>query len=505
MKAELKDHADNHWCGPPGLSGILFLGLFTLVLFGQQLGTMFNVLFDSDSCWLIKTGLWIIQHQALPIHNPFPGTSLELAQIPIVCYQWLFEVLLGLFYQGFGLSGIALFVAGCFALTYVLMTLWLYDRDFKGVPDILFSVLFSILALKSYAVARPALASLLFTALLLRLCTRALAPKTAWILFPLLFLVWANTHLGFIGGLLVLAVFSVESAWRQKHWQPLALWLVCGLATLVNPYGAQLYSYFARLADSPFMNHNIFELGSPAFNAQPMLLAYYLVVLASAFYAFRDARLHTAEKALFFISMGLGLYSMRHIYLLALVSLSIMAAALSKLRQQVCWPALLTLFRFEGFTVANEKPWLWIAGMLLLGAWATLQHWNPLVFQYEARLAGVIQYMSGHRLPGPLLTNEIWGSNLLYFTEYRSYLDSRMDMYGDAWVRRMYQALSLESGWQQTFAKYRIAVVLLPPKTLQADYLTGYCKGNVLYQDTYTVLIATDHLAPTCRMAVKKP
>lgn len=486
--------------GPPGLSGIVFLGLFFMVLFGQQLGNMFNVLFDSDSCWLIKTGVWIIQHQALPGHNPFAGAIPELAQIPIVCYQWLFEVLLGFFYLGFDLPGVALFVAACFALTYAIMTLWLYDRGFKAVPDIIFSVLFSILTLKSYAVARPALMTLLFTAVLLRLYSGSLTEKQRWLILPALFLVWANMHLGFTAGLLVLGAFAIEDAWRQKTWKPLTLWQVCGLITLLNPYGYQLYTYFAQLADSPFMNHNIFELGSPAFNAQPLLLGYFLVVLACAFYTFRESRLRPAEKALFFISVGLALYSMRHIFLLALVSVPIMAAAISKFRQEIHLPLPgLSLFRFEGFTAENEKPWPWIIALLLVGVFVAHHRLNPLSFHYEAKLQGVIRHLNQHKPSGPMLSNEIWGSYLLYFTNQRSYLDTRMDMYGDAWVQKFYKTLNLERGWQKTFQQYRIRQVLLPARSLQASYLSDYCRGTILYQDSYAVLIRTDSLAKPCQ------
>lgn len=485
--------------GPPGLSGILFLGLFGMVLLGQPLGNLFNVLFDSDSCWLIKTGVWIVQHQALPGHNPFAGGNPELAQIPIVCYQWLFEVLLGLFYLKLGLSGIGLFVAGCFALTYVLMALALYDRGFKAVPDILFSVLFSILTLKSYAVARPALMTLLFTVLLLRMCCQPMGFRHRWVVFPLLFVVWANTHLGFMAGFLIVGLFTIEDAWRQKSGSPLLLWLACGLATLLNPYGYHLYAYFVQLADSPYMNHNIFELGSPAFNAQPLLLTYFLVVLACAFYTVRDSRLRPAEKALLFISIGLALYSMRHIFLLAVVSVPFMATAIAKLRQHVRMPAGFQGLQFEGFTAENEKPWLWIMALLLLGGMMAHRQLNPMVFPHKAKLSGVIGYLNQHKPDGPLLSNEIWGSYLLYFTEQRSYLDSRMDMYGDAWVRKLYTALNLERGWQKTFAQYLVRHVLLPANTLQTDHLIGYCRGKIEYQDSYAVLIRIENPAQPCQ------
>ncbi len=503
------DHGRPHgnWlsalCGSPGLSGILFMALFWLVLFGQQMGNLFNALADSDSCWLIKTGVWMLQHQAIPAHNPFAGPDAALAQIPIVCYQWLFEVALGLAHQCLGLQGVVLAVAFCFGLTYLALVMGLYERGYKAVPDILFTVLFSLLALKSYALARPALISLLLMAVLLRLCHKNLSVRQSWVIFPVLFAFWANLHLGFIAGLLVLGLFSLEKSWLGKSWQPLTLWLACGLVTLLNPYGCDLFSYFARLADSPFMNHHIFELGSPAFNAQPLLLAYFLLVLVSAFVAFRDSRIRPAEKALFFISFGLSLYSMRHVFLLALCALPIMASAIGLLRQKLPLSVCLKMFSFEGFVRSAEKPWPWVICTLLLGLWVSYHKLNTPTFPQKAKLSGVIRYLNRHEIPTPLLSNEIWGSYLLYYTQTRSYLDSRMDMYGDDRVQELFTALSLEGDWQSVFAKYRFQSLLLQPGTLQTSYLTDYCKGRVLYRDERAVLIDIRHLAPACRATTK--
>lgn len=477
--------------GPPGLSGMAFLALFMLVLFGQSLGNVFNVLFDSDSCWLIQTGLWMLKHQALPSTNPFSGGDAVLGQIPIVCYQWLFELSLGIFYQTLGLQGVALYVAACFGITYAVLVLWLYGRGFKAMPDILVCILFSLLALKSYALARPPLITLMFTAVLLWLCSLNLSKKQAWLIFPLLFVTWANMHLGFIAGLVIFGLYSVDQSCMQKNGQPLYVWLTCIVSSLVNPYGARLYTYFLQLADSPFMNHNIFELGSPRFNEQPLFLVYFLITLLVGLSSIRDARLRKYERAFFVLSFGLALYSMRHIFLLVLATLPMMAMAIQSLRFRIgsLVPAWLTAFSFNSFTADKEKPWPWVIGFILLGAVLAQQKAYTVYFPHEANLAGTIQYLNKHPLEGPLLSNEIWGSYLIFFSKERSYLDSRMDMYGDAWVQSQYNAMKLEANWKELFRKYRFRYALLPSKSLQASYLTDCCRGIVLYRDDYAMLI----------------
>lgn len=486
--------------GQPGLSGLMFMALFILVLFGRQLGNIFDVLYDSDSCWLIQTGLRLVQHHALPVFNPFSGGDAVLGHIPIVCYQWLFEVVLGVLYQTFGLQGVGWFVAACFALTYVVLTLWLYNRGAKAVPDLLVCLLISLIGLKSYAVARPPLITLLFSTILLWLCCKNLSTRKAWLVFPALFLIWVNMHLGFMAGLMIFALISAERAWQEKSLQPVYLWLACLAVTIVNPYGMHVFTYFFRLADSPFMNGHIYELGSPPFNTQPMFLVYFMAMMLASFAAFRDERIRWSDKALFWVSLTLSLYSMRHMFLLVLATMPFLAVVIEGWRKRCPkLPAGLKTLSFSSFTAERERPWPWVLSMLILGLVLAQQKAYTLQFPQESKLSGVMTYIRQHPLPGPLLSNEIWGSYLIFFTKKRSYLDSRMDMYGDAWVKRMAGAIQLDSQWKQVFQKYGFRYVMLLPGSLQFRYLHGVCQATTLYQDSYAVLLNVESLSPQCQ------
>ena len=78
---------------------------------------------------------------------------------------------------------------------------------------------------------------------------------------PMLFVVWANAHGGFVAGYLVLATYllgrSVEAAYAHgKEALPLVLHLLailtaCGLATLLNPYGIGLHRWLADSVLTP--------------------------------------------------------------------------------------------------------------------------------------------------------------------------------------------------------------------------------------------------------------
>ncbi len=81
-----------------------------------------------------------------------------------------------------------------------------------------------------------------------------------WLAVPLM-LVWANTHGAFVAGYAILCVYlagrSLEAWWRDGHqaWprigQNLAVAMLSGLATLLNPYGIELHRWLIQSLGSP--------------------------------------------------------------------------------------------------------------------------------------------------------------------------------------------------------------------------------------------------------------
>jgi hypothetical protein len=481
--------------GPPGLSGILFVALFGVILWAPLLSGDFSVLRDSDTCWLIQTGLWIRAHGAVPAHNPLGGSYPVLSAVPLVCYQWLFELILGLAYQWLNLQGVVLWVAFLFAWSYVLLVFWLYRRGFKGIPGIMGAILISLMVLTLFAIARPMLMSLFLTAVLLWLLFKPLSEKAKWVVFPLLFLLWANAHLGFIAGLLIFGCFQAEAAWRLRSGRPIGLWLLCAVATLVNPAGAGLYTYFWGLAHSPFMMDNIRELKPPPWE-RPIFVLYFVLVALSGVFAWQDARIRPAERVLFLLSLVLGVYSFRHVYLLGLISLPFLAASLERCSgMPPCFASrcFVTYFVNIGrhFKQEREKPMAWILALLLVGALCAKGHRFPAAFPQTNTLAGVMGYLNRNLPTTPILTSEQWGSYLIFFSDARGYLDSRMDMYGDTAVKDFTTAYHLSEGWRSVFKRMKIRYALYPSTSLGSRYLARVQGWRILYQDkTATLLMA---------------
>ena len=72
-----------------------------------------------------------------------------------------------------------------------------------------------------------------------------------WLLAPIQ-LVWCNLHGGFLAGLGLIFLYALGEALSRRPFRPYLGWfLIAGLATLINPYGLQYWSYLVQAVTMP--------------------------------------------------------------------------------------------------------------------------------------------------------------------------------------------------------------------------------------------------------------
>ena len=104
-----------------------------------------------------------------------------------------------------------------------------------------FALLVAMLGQNIAWTIRAHLFSFLFTALCLWLIGRR---RWHW-LYPIIFLVWANTHAGVAFGGAIIGACVVVAARTDRSAAPrwLVIGVLCALATLINPLGVGLWQY----------------------------------------------------------------------------------------------------------------------------------------------------------------------------------------------------------------------------------------------------------------------
>jgi hypothetical protein len=205
---------------------------------------------DGDLWWQMAYGRYLIEHRTLiPDHTVFTWTP---ADNPTIYCAWLSEIFLYLLYQAGNLP--ALFVFRYLCLLIFVLTVWLQARRL-GVADHPMTWLICLLGVlmsQSAAFIKPEIFSyVLMTLTVLTWWHIRSSGKTAWrscYLFPVLMVIWVNSHGGFIFGAVFLCVMGLgetlnafcfpKEALSPRVLRHLVIALfLSGLAIFVTPYG----------------------------------------------------------------------------------------------------------------------------------------------------------------------------------------------------------------------------------------------------------------------------
>jgi hypothetical protein len=470
----------------PGIPGLFFL--LTMIIFVIYPFSPSFFFRDGDSVWLIKTGLYIVDHGQLPRQDVIFGNVIPRDWVH---YQWGFELLLGSAYKWAGLNGVVFFCSVLIAATILVICFWLFERGFQG-PSVAFVGLVSFVALLVYASVRPFLITNLFTVLLLYLLEkRLLRDPQRLALIPLLFFVWANLHLGFVGGFLILTLFIGFKLPTVPGKERLVLLMTLGLsllATMINPYGFHLYAYFFQLAQSSGMMEIIAELHSPNFHKFPFMLFHILFIVAALIYIHSDRRLTEIHYLFLLLGLGFGLYSLRHYYLFVFASAPVAAAFFERVTVRL--PLVgddqkKYLRRWEGKNASI------VIITLLIGALVTQTGIYSFRFSEDRFPVQAVRFLKDHPLTGPIFTGGQWGSYLAWDSGHRALLDSRFDMYGDDYVKDYYAVYDFQKDWRPFFETHKVRRVLLPAdsvlsRVLQADSGSHW---EISYEDSQAILL----------------
>ena len=190
---------------------VVFLALYLFHTYPLGLG---------DIYWHLSTGRWIVEHSVLPSADPFLYTLpavLDERQILLLQGYWLAQVIFYAVHDAFGDYGLVLFKAGLFTVMYFVLWRILRKTNVNAALALLALVPLPLLFYR-YDELRPQVFSFLGVVLVYACMTwsrRALCAGVRWppslLWLPVIMLLWANLHRGYIlGTVIILVALSAE-------------------------------------------------------------------------------------------------------------------------------------------------------------------------------------------------------------------------------------------------------------------------------------------------------
>lgn len=462
---------------------------------------------DPDTYWHIAVGRWILEHGAVPLHDPFSHT---MRGAPWTAHEWLSEVLYFAAHQLGGWTGVAALAALAFAGALALLTRFLLQH-LEPVHALMF-IAFAAMLAAPHMHARPHLLAMplmvIWTAHLARASDDGATPSL-W-MTPMMTL-WANLHGSFTLGLALAGAFALEATLSaRKNGQAVAAaksWALFGglslAAALLTPHGIDGLLFTRKIFSGSYALDHIGEWQSPNFHATQPLEIWLLFGLAVALY--QGLRLPLMRLLLLLGLLHLALKHGRNIELIGLLAPLVLAAPLAahwRARRVAEHQLGKVDYIFQCLAQQASRRTASIIAIVLAMITLLAVQQNVLQPDPSATPSAAVQAARDAHLSGPVLNEYGLGGYLIY-AGIPPFIDGRADMYGDDFLKEYTEAVSLHSpdSLPQLLQKYRIEWTLLPPTSPAVALLDHLPEWRRLYADEVAVI----HVKSGLKSGEQKP
>jgi len=460
---------------------------------------------DTDFWWHLKDGQYMALHHVVPSHD---FMSYTFAGHPWTDHEWLAELILYGLYRLAGLWGPIAFFAVSICTAFALVYARMVQRGINQIVA-LFVLAAAFMASSASWGPRIQMLSLLFLSAYSLTLYRFGVTRDRRLLavFPLLMLLWANIHGGFVLGLVVLAI-TVAGEWlnlKTRHEDALSVDDVKALAitfvatfavTIVNPNTVRQLLYPLTFVLPNAYTNLIEESASPNFHMPVMMVFEAMLLLLIASVLIVRPRLNWTHLLMVLAFTHLAFSQVRNVPLWCVLISPILAEYVQALiaRQN-------RLPRFHSYqsrpVTGRLKPILNLV-MLVLVALLYLAEGTHFISAATLRKAetdnypkGAIAYMRSHRLPPHVYVSYGWGGYLLWnlYPTYRDFMDSRADtLYNTRHLRAYLAVYSAAPTWRSLLDRYNVQDVLVERNAPIVQVLAQSPSWHLRYHDSISAL-----------------
>jgi hypothetical protein len=493
----------------PSIPDLVFSGLAALQVAAASLILLNR---DGDLPRHIAVGKVMLASHSLVRQDFFSHTAYGQ---PFLAYEWLSQLIFAAVYGWAGLDAVAVLTAVFTAWAYALIAGFLIRRR-VAVDLVLVTVIAAAVVGMADWAARPHAFSFAASAVLL--CLLEPGGRKRLLSFIPLFALWANLHPGFLFGLGILGLATVGDLFEAIHGEDRRTWwraaryhgAALGLgtvATLLNPNGIALHLHSLGHLGNADVIPEIMEFTSPNFHTAEGVVFLGALLLIIAAIAVGRTRLAMPTLLILLATVALSLHSRRYIALFGIVTLPLIALALTDDWQRsvprvIRGPAEALA---QGDRLARRGMFgLALVGMLGLavvndhgsrGRYVATE-FSPRVFPVDA-----VNFARKTGVAGNLYNEYMWGGYIaLLWPEQRVFIDGFADFYGTRIFRDHSQVTTLDGDWRDVLARWKVDLVLVESDSRVAYALAREPDWDELYRDDVAALFRKRHPAPEQRV-----
>ncbi len=466
----------------------------TLLTFMAIFAMATRAVVDTDLYWHLAAGRYIVQTRTVPTVDPFSSTMFDK---PWVDIYWLAQAGWYLIYQAAGLAGLSLLVAAL--VTAALFFVW---KQLDG-PIFLRALIVLLAAVVSGPVwtARPHLITYLLTAVVayLLFLYKWRQIDRLWVV-PVLFIVWVNTHGGYIAGFMLLGAFiageglnnlfrvagSEVVSWRRLR-KVLLISVISGVVLLINPHTVNAILLPLKTVGIQTLQASIDEWASPNFHQLFQQPFSWMLLLTLVIIGWSGRRLDVTDAITLVVFAYISFLARRNIGLFALVCAPILGRHAA---------ALWGRSRWAHRQLSAGKPLLNLLILILVGCAAVLKILLPLspaVQQQADRAAlplGAADWIAQHQPSGTMFNGYNLGGYLLWrlWPDYPIFVDGRTDLYDDAFLREYETVMATAPGFEAILDQRNVRFIVIEKSAPLAVWLAQSARWQLAYEDAQTVV-----------------
>ena len=454
---------------------------------------------DGDFWWHLKTGEYIVRNFSIPRVDFY---SFTVPGRHWVAHEWLSEVIFYLVYSRAGFNTLI------FIFTIVtVLAFWVVFRRTQAHPFVKgFAVLLSVWSILPTIGVRPRAFTLVFAAIYLALLhgfVRDRATRAIWWLVPIM-IVWVNLHAGYLIGLVLIGVTLVGvvlDAWfagekLASHWSRLKtlalVFIACLLSVNLNPQGPRIFLFPFEFFFSPIQQDQITDWLSPDFHEKALFPLLALIMLTITALALSPKRVRPSELLLFLGTLYMTLKSNRHMAIFALVAGPMLA---DYLQHWLDTTRFARIFTASPATASSGRRQFIFNLILVVVLIACVIKLKSVIYSppTQARVGvplNAVAYLKENGITGNTFTDpNIWGGYLIWETPANPvYIDGRIDMYGDEFMREYLGIIRGVTPWQEPFDKYGVQVAIVSPTSMLRLQFEQSPQWQQVYRDEMAVV-----------------